>query len=216
MKCIRCCGDGKDALGNPCTACDAGKKLFVTSVSPWIPMQYQGNRYSASALPLFMNDWAKEMEEIRDGIVARSDTKNYLICSPYRTGKTVWAYDLLESLAQTGYQVVAISDLLDIKRMMYSFKEDDVTLLSQIYSVPVLVVRVPMIVQHGIVETMQTLLYKRIGNNGQTIFLYSDSYYALADNCGKKETMNSLLGDGSLGSVKLKNYRRVKDDASQN
>lgn len=214
MSCLKCGGDGKDALGNPCTACDAGKRFLFATVTPWIPMQYQGNRYSASALPLFMSDWARELEEVRDGIVERTDTRNYIICSPYRTGKTVWAYDVLERLAQAGYQIVGISDLLDIKRMMYSFKDDDVTLLGQIYSVPVLIVRIPMLVQHGIVETMQTLLYKRIGCNGQTVFLYSDSFYTLAENCGKKEALNSLVGDGSLGSVRLKNYRRAKDDAS--
>ena len=63
---------------------------------------------------------------------------------------------------------------------------------------------------------MQTILYKRVAMNGQTVFLYSDSYYNLAENCGKKELLDSLLGDGALGSVKLKNYRRFKDGELKN
>lgn len=210
MVCKVCWDSGIDALGQPCPVC-ANKKDRMYSVTPWIPLQYQGNRYSASALPLPMADWAREMEIIRDDIVARTDLKNYLICSPYRTGKTVWSYDLLERLAGNGYPVHTITDLLDIKRMLYSYKEEELNALSQILCVPVLVVRIPQVLQFGVVETMQTLLYKRVAVNGQTIFLYSDSYYNLAENCGKKELLQGLLGDGALGSVKLKNYRRVKD-----
>ena len=207
MICKRCWGSGIDSKGNRCTECSANEDAMY-SVTPWIPMQYQGNRYSASALPLTMLNWAEDMEVIRNDIVSRTDLKNYLICSPYRTGKSVWSYDLLERLAERGYPVHTIVDLLDVKRMLYSYKEEDITELSQILSVPVLVVRIPQVLQFGVIETMQTVLYKRVQSNGQTIFLYSDSYYVLADNCGKKDMLQSLLGDGALGSVKLKNYRR--------
>lgn len=215
MRCKVCSDTGTDALGNRCTACSKGMERLFT-VSPWIPAQYQGNKYSASALPLTMNAWATDMEAIRDAIIEREDRRNYLICSPYRSGKTVWSYDLLESLACKGYPVTPIVDLLDIRRMSYSFKEDDMNKIAQIYGVPVLIVRIPPIVQSGIVETMQTVLYKRVSVNGQTIFLYADSYYNLAEASGKKELLHSILGDGMLGSVRLKDYRRNKDGELQN
>lgn len=209
-KCKVCYDSGIDSNLQKCTACsiNAGPTFNIT---PWIPLQYQGNRYSSAALPLPMAEWAREMEVIRDDIAARTDLKNYLICSPYRTGKTVWSYDLISRLAYDGYDVHTIVDLLDIKRILYSYKEEDLTLLAKILNVPVLIVRIPQVLQYGIVETMQALLYRRVGVNGQTIFLYSDSYYNLSENCGRKEILQGLLGDGSLGSVKLKNYRRSKD-----
>lgn len=209
-KCKVCYDTGMTALMQKCTACDINRGPTF-NITPWIPVQYQGNRYSASALPLPMAEWAREMEVIRDDIVARTDLKNYLICSPYRTGKTVWSYDLLSRLAYNGKEVHTIVDLLDVKRILYSYKEEDINTLAQIIEVPVLIVRIPQVLQFGIVETMQALLYKRVSVNGQTIFLYSDSYYNLADNCGKKEILQGLIGDGSLGSVKLKNYRRSRD-----
>lgn len=211
MSCLMCDGDGITALGEPCPLCSGKRNDFCFSVNPWIPIQYQGNRYSASALPLVMHEWALEMEQLREDIVQRIDQKNYLICSPYRTGKTVWAYDLLECLAKAGQRVEPIADLMDIRRIMYSYKEDDINTMVKLMAVPVLVVRIPPLVNSSSIQTMQALLYKRVANNGQTIFLFPGNYYAMAEECGNKEMLSTLIGDGSLGSIKLKNYRRNKD-----
>ena len=216
MSCLMCGGDGRTALGERCPKCSGNANGLVLAVNPWIPLQYQGNRYSASAMPLMMHEWALEMEQLRDDIVHRIDKKNYLICSPYRTGKTVWSYDLLEELARKGNRVEPIVDLLDIRRLLYSYKEEDVNTIAKWMSVPVLIVRIPPSVNASVVQTIQTLLYKRVACNGQTIFLYAGNYYNLLEDCGCKEMLSSVIGDGALGSIKLKNYRRNKDGESKN
>lgn len=212
MSCLMCDGTGFTSKMLPCPKC-SGNAVKIMSINPWVPMQYQGVRYSVSALPLHMTNWGVEMTQIRDDIVARTDTKNYLICSPYRTGKTIWAYDLLDQLASRGYQVQPIVDIMDLRRMMMSYKEEDVVQMSKYISIPVLVIRIPPMVNSSVVHTIQTIMYRRVASNGQTIFLFPGDYYTLMDECGNKDLMSSILGDGSLSSIKLKNYRRKSNDA---
>lgn len=208
--CLRCGGTGYDGNHEPCTECDAYDKLFRIKI-PNIPAQYAMSRYSSAALPLQYSDFAKQLESILEDIELRKDLRNYLICSPYRTGKSVWSYDLLSRLAMRGTQILPIQDVSEIRRILYSYKEDDVELMSDIAYVPVLICRLPPMMPSGTIEMMQTILYKRISNNGQTIFLYSDTYSSLTQGSDRKEVLSQIVGDGYMGSVKVITYRRSSD-----
>ena len=199
--CLICGGTGTDAAGNICTACNAASRA-TDITTPWIPVAYQRLKFSPDALPLEYKGWGQELVNLQRNIVNGIETGNILLCSPFRSGKTVWSYDILKTAGAMGWEICQIYDINEISNFLKSYRNEDADIVKKISSVRMLIVRIPNALPYNLVDAIQTLLYRRVRNNGFTIFLYSGYYKDLKEMVPHQSAFENLMGDGTMTSIR--------------
>lgn len=208
--CLRCGGTGITALGERCS-CSAGQEESVP-VCLSIPFQYQGVKFSKNLVPEWMPAaYGKFMEDLMDECTSglTNFRKNYIICSPPNTGKTVWAYSLYSQLFSRGAAIPEVMDLMQAREVLLNFYYDDKHALELLSSAPVAVIKVPWDLPNKFPETISTIVERRVMAGCSTIFMFNGTKNDLVarDNFGK---LTRLLGDGSYNSVCLKEWEAKK------
>jgi len=207
MRCKKCDGTGILASGAICD-CGAFFENAESTVVPWVPIEYQGSNFIPDMLPITMRDWGETLLNLQKAILSGEDKLNYLLIAPYASGKTIWAYDTLVKLSRKGYAISDIVDMLDYRRCILSYNVEDIRFLEKVYTVPFLIVRIPTMTIPNLPSLMQSLQYKRVQNNGRTIYLYSGTYTELCNSVDKPNVLKSILGSGTLHSIKVLNAKK--------
>jgi len=206
-KCLRCGGTGRTAKGEICE-CKASSRRTVLPSSLKIPVQYQGVRFDKSfvrqevrdSLGTFLENLLRECT-----INIHSFYKNYLICAPANSGKTVWAYDLYSIMYAKGYLIPEIMDLMQVRDIIVNYYSDNKELLELINTAKIMVVKLPADLPNKFPETISTIIERRVRNNCSTFFLYNGTKYDIEqqDKFGK---LKYMFGDGSFNSICVKSF----------
>lgn len=207
--CLRCGGTGITALGEKC---DCGALTTVQiQVCLNIPVQYQGVRFSASLVPEWMpKNYGLFLEGLLDEYVRNTMLqRNYIICSPPNSGKTVWAYSLYTQLYSLGVVIPDIMDLMQARDVLLNLYYEDKNTLEKLSSSPVAVIKLPWDLPNKFPETISSIVERRVMSGCSTIFLFNGTKGDLIarDGFGK---LSRLLGDGSYNSVCLKVWEAVE------
>lgn len=216
--CSKCGGDGIDADGNVCD-CKFNPDTFFGDVACLeIPEQYRGIIFNTALLPNIVDaSYGAKLREIFTEIsVARLRDHNYLICSPHRCGKTIFAYSCIERVFRAGLKVFPVFDIMEIRRMMedVDFGRESITGVSEpenIWLAPYLFVKLPVYPSWEVYDTFNTLLGRRVRKGTSTIFLYSGTFESLTRN-DKTSLFTSIRGDGSYSSVEVLEWRKKELD----
>ncbi len=207
--CLKCGDTGIMLNGLPCPDCKdlLIKKAMTRKNVATVPTQYQGVSFDKSFLPY--DEQAKYgafMEDLLKTIYADCGLyqKNYLICSRPNSGKTVWGYTLITMLADKGFYIPPIMDLVAIRDVL-NYSTRDSQLSEEIQSARGLVVRVPADTQFWMLDIILYILERRVARNGFTIFLYNGKYEQLKQ-CDKNNKLPYIIGSGAWHTVKLEDF----------
>ena len=211
--CIKCGNTGLLADGKPCD-CGAQSVRLVLPPHMKLPLQYQNIKYNKEFIrPEFKDTLGAFMERLLKEITTdlHSYFRNYIICSPANTGKTVWAYNLYSLLYSQGENMPELLDLMQVREVLVNYYNKDDELRDKISNARIMVVRIPMDLPNKFVETISTIVDRRVRNSCSTIFIYNGSRADLyaQDNFGK---LKYLEGDGSFNTLCIKSFeeRRSK------
>lgn len=208
MACIKCGGTGILANGERCD-CGVTTEFFLP-VCMDVPAQYQNLQFDVRLIPQEMpSDYGRYMSELMKeccGNVMRL-CKNILICSPPNTGKTVFAYTVLNSIYRSGVEVFSLRDILEVREILmnpYRGKQDEAGLLTR---TPIAFIKIPLDLPSKLAATMSTVVERRVRHGNSTIFLYGGSKEDIfaQDTFGN---LQALLGDGSYNTILVKSWRK--------
>lgn len=205
--CEKCANSGQRANGEPCDCGAQGVELIVPPHIS-IPLQYQTVKYNKifvrqelqGTLGVFMENLLKEITQN-----LHAYCKNYVICAPANSGKTVWTYNLYSILYSKGEDVPELMDLMQVRDTVVNYYNEDTALLNRINNSKIMVVRIPMDLPNKFVETMSTIVDRRVRNNCSTIFLYNGTRNDLYAQ-DRFEKLRFLEGDGSYNTVCIKSF----------
>ena len=200
--------------GEPCS-CVINKKTFNKGITLLdVPEQYQGIEYNESVVDKTMGDfYSKTLSNIYKSVCSSTlKNRNYLICSPKQTSKTVMAYSALQFLFQNDIDVFPIYDVLELRKMTIDMdlnRKQTYTVSDpeKILNVQYLFVKIPAYIVNEVFQMMSVLVDRRSRRNACTIFIYDGSYKTL-EKLDYKSILKSLVGDGSYGTIKVHNFWR--------
>lgn len=207
--CIRCGGTGVLISGEPC---DCGvKEAFETPICLSVPVQYQGVQFSKELVNTDLHpSYGSFMESLLHDCISGKMYKNYIVCAPPNSGKTVWAYTVYGHLFAKGVAIPEIMDLMQVREVFLDYYNDDKRSLELLSTAPIAVIRLPWDLPNRFPETISTIVERRVRANCSTIFLFNGSKFDLSakDSFGKLRRME---GDGSFNSICIKSWE-VKDN----
>lgn len=212
--CPKCGNTGITIEGDPCTCKLPTDSIYGDLVGIDIPPQYQGLRFAPQLVPIDCGStYAHKLEELHQGITTlQLQHQNICMCSPAAHAKTVWAYSCIQNLFRQKVPIVALYDVMEIRRVMFNF---DVGRCASpdFYDVPYLFARIPAEVTHQVRTTVATLVDRRVRRGMSTIFLFNGSWRTLTygDDSG---ILKGMQGDGSFASLKVYNYQRTGESPS--
>lgn len=211
--CLKCGGTGLLISGE---ACDCGvKPLFEVPICIDVPTQYQGVKYNKCLVPADIDSsYGRFMEELLTEVTTnmRNFSKNYIICAPPSSGKTVWAYTVYGMLFAAGAAIPEIMDLMQVRDVMLNYYNTDSRALELLSTAPLAVIKLPWDLPNRFPETVSTIIDRRVRAGCSTIFLFNGSKYDLMakDTFGK---LRQMEGDGSFTSICIKSWERKNVDA---
>ena len=209
--CLKCGDTGITVLGEVCT-CGA-KRDFALPLCLNVPVQYQGVRFAIE----FIDEELRYTygEFMRKLLVDCTEHlgqfhKNYIICAPPNSGKTIWAYTVYGLLFAKGVQVPEIMDLMQVREIFLDYYNKDQQELERLSTAPLAVIKLPWDLPNRFPETISTIVERRVRANGSTIFLFDGTQQELLarDTFGK---LKLLSGDGSYNSVCIKSWWKGGD-----
>lgn len=208
--CPKCGNTGIKLDGSKCE-CQYNIKDVFTDVSCMeIPEQYRGIQFVKDLVPDLQNGAYRAFLDNLHTRLSNCDEKgiNYVICSPPKSSKTIFAYATIRRHFRGGLEVYPLNDLYELKIPLLQAEES-----SPICKVPYLFVKFPPLLTQEVFQTASLLLDRRVRHSGTTIFLYDGSWESLrfAD---KYSNFTAFSGDGSYCTVKVSNWKggERKDD----
>lgn len=216
--CTICGGSGVDWNGETCQ-CQFNPDSFFDDVSCMeIPEQYRGIKFNSAMVPRDVDEsYGKRIMDLCVQIPSmRISNHNYLICSPSKHGKTIFAYTCLNRLFQNGSEVFPVCDIMELRKIMHDvdtgqYKSIHVSNPESVWTSPYLFAKIPLYPTWEVYDSINTLLNRRTRHNGVTILLYSGTLAGLIKN-DKLEIITSLRGDGSYGTVEVLEWRKKVND----
>ena len=203
--CLICGGTRRTVDGKPCPNCCKNEPTPAPVVSG-IPIQYQGVRFDKSFLPNSLQDkYGSFMENLLDTIIndIAFYQKNMIICCRPNSGKTIWAYNLMANLIANGYETPPILDLMEASDAMNSFEDREMSRL--ISTARCAVIKIPLDVQYWMLNSISSLVERRVRNGGFTIFIYGGTIEDL-NRIDKNNVLSSLRGAGAYNTVKVEAF----------
>lgn len=204
-QCIHCGGDGKLGNGLPCPVCSANILKEIPIVQG-IPIQYQGVRFDKKFLPDKEQDkYGTFMEELLITIVNDSNfyQKNLLICSRPNSGKTVWAYSLISLLMAKGIETPNLRDIIEVRQIMSSYENKEESMLWS--TARCAIVKIPRDIQPWILDSITTIIERRVRSGGFTIFLYGGTKEELMHS-DRFEKLKYVIGNGSYNTLRIESF----------
>lgn len=213
--CAKCGGSGWLLGGGMCD-CKFNADTFFKEVSCLeIPEQYRSVHFNEGLVPIDVDRaYAKKLSELYTGIsTARICNHNYLICSPHRHSKTIFAYSCIERLFRGGLTVFPVYDIMELRRIMRDVDNGKENFLQSgnpedIWTVPYLFAKLPVYPAWEVYDSVDTLINRRVRRGGSTILLYSGRYSNLTRN-DTNDLFVYMRGDGSFNSIEVIEYQRI-------
>lgn len=209
--CPKCGNTGVLIDGSKCE-CQYNIKDVYTDVSCMeIPEQYRGVQLVKDLIPNIRDGAYQGFLDNLHTRLSNCEEKgiNYLICSPPRHSKTIFAYATMRRLFRGGLEVFPLMDLYEIKSVLLNAQESD-----PVCKVPYLFVKFPPLLTEEVFQTAALLLDRRVRHSTTTIFLYNGTWEHLrfAD---KYSNFTAYAGDGSFCSIKVSSWKGgEKEDES--
>lgn len=129
--------------------------------------------------------------------------KNILVCSPPRTGKTVFQYSIISWAINNNVNYCKPLFISDISNMIND--KSQIENMSKIMTTPIVFVNIDESVVLGFVDIISTIISKRVNIGYSTMFFSASDYNALC----KKPTgskLRELKGDGLYKSIDIQNF----------
>lgn len=206
--CIQCGGTGYLLNGDICDCTTVNAINFP--VLSKVPIQYQGTQFDKSFLSQKLDvNYGIYLEDLLKQVATGKPLrKNFLICSPPNTGKTVFAYTLIGMMYSKGVVLPELMDLIEVRDIMLAQYKQDYDKLLLINTAPIMLIKLPSDLPSKFGETISLIIERRVRNNGSTIFLFGGNKQDLLnqDRFGK---LSAILGDGNYNSLLLKSWKDV-------
>ena len=201
--CPKCGNTGVLINGNKCECQYNIRDVYTDVACMEIPEQYRGVQLVKELIPDMQDGAYQGFLDSLHTRLSNCEEKgiNYVICSPPKHSKTIFAYATMRRLFKGGVEVCPLMDLYEVKDTLLKAEEN-----SPICKVPYLFVKFPPLLTQEVFQTASLLLDRRVRHSCTTIFLYEGSWESLryAD---KYSNFTSYEGDGSYCSVKVYNWR---------
>ena len=207
--CLKCGGTGKLVDGKPCPDCsdELRKESQQKFIQSSVPSQYQDKTFDVAFVPMSEREgYGKFMDGLLTDIYKDPGAyqKNMLICSRPNSGKTIWAYTLVKILADKGYVVPPVLDLIQVRDAL-NYSTRDTELSESISKSRCLIVKIPADVTFWMIDIIMYILERRVPNNGFTIFLFNGNYEQLKQ-ADKNKRLSHLRGDGGWHTIKVEDF----------
>ena len=98
-----------------------------------------------------------------------------------------------------------ILDLMQVREVLLNYFTDNLELLDKVNNAKIMVVRIPMDLPNKFVDTISTIVDRRVRNNCSTILIYNgtrNDLYAQDRFC----KLRFLEGDGSFNTLCIKSF----------
>lgn len=207
--CAKCGGTGILVNGEVCECSKTMPDFYSDSACFDIPEQYRDLVFTEELVPdMWSGSYKKFLSKLHTDISTMAVTsRNWLICSPPKHAKTVFAYTTMKRLFRAGIGVCPLNDIMELKKVISEYSvEDDIDL----FKVPYLFVRIPVFLTSEVFELCTTLLDRRVRKSLSTIFLFNGSWERLraADvYC----SFTPYKGDGSYCTFSVNSWREVNE-----
>ena len=188
MGCLKCGDTGMMANGDTCS-CGIQQRIILPD-SLKIPVQYQNVRFSKLLVREELRDsYGNYMESLLQECTENLFTfhKNIIICAPPNSGKTVWAYTVCGILYAKNVKMPEILDIMQLWGVMTSYYRSPAELVESVSNARLAVFKIPLDLPSKFIETISTVIERRVRNNSSTIFMYSGRWEDLVaqDTFGK-------------------------------
>lgn len=215
--CTKCANSGV-YLGEICT-CRFNPNTFFRAVACLdVPEQYRGLTFSTALLPDdIATDYKTDMNDIYALLsTGKGMNHNYLLCSPHKHGKTVFAYACMERMFRGGLTVFPLCDVMELRRLMRELDMGKPVTLNvrepeNLWKATTIFVKIPTYPTWEVFDTMSTLVSRRVRNGGSVCFLYSGDYRFLIKN-DSAEYISSSRGDGAFSTLDVKVWKRKVEE----
>ena len=201
--CPKCGNTGVLVSGEKCECQYTINDVYTDVTCLEIPEQYRGIQLVKELIPNLRDGAYQAFLDNLHTRLSNCEEKgiNYLICSPPRHSKTIFAYATMRRLFKGGIEVCPILDIYEIKNELIMAEED-----SRLIKTPYLFVKFPTLLTQETFQTAALLLDRRVRHSCTTIFLYNGSYesFKFAD---KYSNFTAYAGDGSFCSVNVSSWK---------
>ncbi len=202
--------------GKPCPNCTKDQYKIVPIVYG-VPSQYQGVAFDKSFLPEHMQEkYGTFMESLLNEITTGIMTfqKNMLIAARPNCGKTIWFYNLYSKLQSKGYNIPLLRDVLEIRDMMQSPTKENMEYMENFNKARIAICKVSQDSPPWVIDIIQSIVSRRVRNNGCTIFLFDGDFYEFEKKCQISKVI-SLKGSGAYNTLYIQQFyeRSHKDEA---
>lgn len=203
--CLKCGDTGILTSGAKCD-CGVGRTVTLPECAN-IPAQYVGVEFSKEFVPqLTPSNFGQKLESILEEILEDGCLrKNYLLCSPPNTGKTVFAYTVAGSLFAAGINMPMLIDLAELRQLYSKVYTSSIEKWMEYSEASVVILKIPPDIPTRFVEIMSTVVERRVRNGYGTIFLFSGNLKSLEsfDTFGK---LQYLKGTGHFNSIEFNSW----------
>lgn len=205
--CPKCGNTGVRLDGSVCDCQRPHDSVYSDIVGLDMPEQYQGVRFATMLVPVDCGDYyPRLLDNLHKQITTlQMENQNFVICSPPMHAKTVWVYSCLQNLFRQKVQVAPLWDVLELRRMMYSYDMGRMD-TADYYDVKYLFLKIPAEVTHQVRTTIATIIDRRVRRGRCTFFIYNGTWGSLTygDEAG---ILRGLQGDGSFSSLMVYNFK---------
>lgn len=213
--CAKCGGAKVKLNGEPCECSIGIHELYADVTCFDIPEQYRSISFNEELVP---DTWGGSYRDCLKQLHTDISTttlkgKNFVICSPPRRSKTIFAYSTMRRLFKSGIPVFPLYDVLEL-RNKYNLldmgkksdvEDEDLTLLN---TVPYLFVRIPNVLSNDVFNIASFILDRRVRHGTSTIFLFNGTWERIVA-ADTYSAFTAYQGDGSYCSFSVKTWKEV-------
>lgn len=209
MFCVKCGGTGRLLNGNPCECSMTVPDFYSDSACFEIPEQYRDVVFTEELVPdTWGGSYRKFLSKLHTDISTMAVmSRNWLICSPPKHAKTIFAFASMRRLFRNNIGVHPLNDILELKSKILEY---DVSKDEPLFRVPYLFVRIPAVLNNEVFELCTTLLDRRVRQNLSTVFLFNGSWERICA-CDKFGVFTPYKGDGSYCTYSVSSWREVNE-----
>lgn len=207
--CAKCGGVGKLITGEMCDCALKIPDYYGESACFDIPEQYRDLVFTKD---LVHDAWGGSYSGFLDKLHTDISTmainnRNWLICSPPKHSKTIFAYATIKRLFRASVPVCPLNDILELRKTIEEFTGDEDV---DAFKVPYLFVRIPAFLNDEVFQLCTVLMDRRTRRALSTIFLYDGSWERLCF-FDKYGAFTPFKGDGSYCTFSVNSWKEVNE-----
>ena len=210
--CVKCGGTGKLLNGDICECSLDIHDLYSDVVCLEVPEQYRNIRFNEALVNDSWNgSYRTFLRKVHTDISTLVDKgHNYLICSPPRRSKTIFAYSTITRLFKAGVVVFPVLDVLELKQKINDHdlgrrSLDDEYDIADFFKAPYVFVKIPPTLSPDVFQMCSLILDRRVRKGHSTIFLFNGSWRRILA-ADTYENFTPYQGDGNLCTFSIHSW----------